>query len=170
MTTTCRAPASPKAPPALDLDARLAARDAAMTVCLDVAAVAFEVRTAHIAGADPIPEITAPLRLTPAPAPCPYRTPLAGLLWRARVRIEAGGWCKGARRDEQGAVCLGEAIRLEAASGSEDADARALLLEAIRRDFADADTIPSWQDAQKGPRFPLLYLDRAAQLAHDRGL
>ena len=105
---------------------------------------------------------------TPAAAPCPYRTPLAGVLHRARVRIESGGWCKGARRDEKGAVCLAEAIRLEAASSSEDADARALLLDVIRRDFPNATTIPSWQDGQRDPRLPLRYLDRAASFADAR--
>lgn len=104
----------------------------------------------------------------PPAAPCPYRTPLAGVLHRAKVRIESGGWCKGARRNEQGAVCLAEAIRLEAASAREDADARALLLEVIRKDFPNADTIPSWQDAQRDPRLPLRYLDRAASFADAR--
>lgn len=45
-----------------------------------------------------------------------------------------------------------------------------ILLDAIQCDFRDADTIPSWNDAQTGPRFPLLYLDRAADLAATRGL
>jgi hypothetical protein len=152
----------------LDLDARLALAGAVMDERCNLALLAIDINTAHIPAADPIPEITAPPRHTPAPAPCPYTTPLAAVLWRARVRIETGGWCKGARRDEQGSVCLGEAIHLEAASRSEEADARALLLEAIRRDFRNAETIPSWQDAQRDKRLPLLYLDRAARLADAR--
>lgn len=166
MTTTCRAPATPKAPQ-LDLDARLAARDAAMTVSLDEAAVEFEVRTAHIPGADPIPEIPAPLRLTPGPAPCPYRTPLAGVLWRARIRLERDGWCKGQLRDDARGCLIGH-IRAEASSRDQANDACAVLLEAIRRDFPNAETIPSWNDAQRDPRLPARYLERAASLADAR--
>jgi hypothetical protein len=158
------------APVELDLDARLAVVGALMDERLALANVAFEVDTAHIPAADPIPEVTAPPLIAPAPAPCPYTTPLAAALHRARVRLETGGWCTGAMRDEQGAVCLAQAIQLETRSSSETADARAILLEAIRRDFRDADSIPSWNDAQRGPRFPLLYLDRAADLAHARSL
>lgn len=160
MTTTCRAPATrplTKTAKPLSFDERLA-----------LAAVEIDTRL------NPPPfNLADAIRLpveTPRPpaGPCPYRTPLAGVLHRARVRIEAGGWCKGARRDEKGAVCLAEAIRLEASSASEDADARALLLDAIRRDFPNAETIPSWQDAQRDPRLPLRYLDRAASFADAR--
>jgi hypothetical protein len=108
---------------------------------------------------------------TPQPAtPCPYTTPIAAALHRARVSLETGGWCTGALRDEQGARCLIGSIRAEAHSRSAADDACALLLEAIRRDFRDAETIPSWNDAQRGSRLPLLYLDRAAELAHARNL
>ncbi|MFG6294378.1 DUF6197 family protein, partial [Streptomyces rochei] len=105
------------APPVLDLDARLALVDAAMSARLDQAAVAFEVNTAHLPGADPVPHIadTGPVPLTPAAEPSPYRTPIADLLHRARQRIEADGWCRDAVFDESGAVCPIRAIRLEAA-------------------------------------------------------
>jgi hypothetical protein len=155
------------APVELDLEARLAMVGAIMSERLDEAAVAFEVNTAHIPAETPV-EITAPPRLTPTSAPCPYSTPIAGVLHRARLRLEAGGWTTGALRDEKGARCPIGGIRIEASSRHEADDACVILLEAIRRDFQDADTIPSWNDAQRGPRLPLLYLDRAAQLAHSR--
>lgn len=108
---------------------------------------------------------------TPQPAtPSPYTTSIAGTLHRARQHMEVVGWCTGARRNEKGAMCLDGAIRAVAHSRHEADDACVLLLEAIRRDFRNAETVPSWNDTQNGPRFPLLYLDRAAALAHARSL
>jgi hypothetical protein len=156
------------APVELDLDARLAVVGALMDERLALANVAFEVDTAHIPAADPIPAVVAPPLVAPGPAPCPYGTPLAATLHRARIRLETGGWCTGQLRDEQGAACLIGAIRAEAPTRGQADDACAVLLEAIRRDFADAETIPSWNDSQRGPRLALLYLDRAATLAHSR--
>lgn len=173
MTTITHASTSPpQAAPVLDLDARMALRLAGMGSRLDEAAVAFEVRTAHIASADPIPEVAEVVPLTPtlAPASNPYTTPIAAALHLARQRMETAGWCTGARRNQQGAMCLDGAIRAVARSRHEADDACVLLLEAIRRDFRDADSVPSWNDWQSGPRFPLLYLDRAAQLADARGI
>lgn len=157
------------APVELDLDARLAMVGAIMTGRLDEAAVAFEVNTAHIP-ATPIPEITAPLPLTPAAAPCPYSTPIAAALHRARLRLEIGGWCTGQLRDEQGAACLIGVIRGEAGSRGAADDACVLLLEAIRRDFPNAESVPSWNDARRDPQLPARYLERAAELAHARSL
>ncbi|MEV4784028.1 hypothetical protein AB0K53_00990 [Streptomyces tuirus] len=157
------------APAVLGLEARLVLRGALMDERLAEAAVAFEVNTAHIAGADPIPEITAPLRLTPTPAPCPYNTTLAALLYRARVRIETDGWCRDAIRDEQGARCPIGAIRVEATSRDQADDACVLLLAVIQQDFAGA-TIPSWNAAQTSAAPVLRYLDRAAQHAHHHNL
>ncbi|MFE8961757.1 DUF6197 family protein [Streptomyces iakyrus] len=156
------------APVELDLDARLAVVGALMDERLALANVVFEVDTAHIPAADPIPAVVAPPLITPRPVACPYSTPLAATLHRAGVRLETGGWCTGQLRDEQGAACLIGAIRAEAPTRSQADDACAILLETIRRDFAEADTIPSWNDAQRGPRLALLYLDRAAALAHSR--
>jgi hypothetical protein len=158
------------APVELDLDARLAVVGALMDERLALANIAFEVDTAHIPASEPIREVVAPPLIIPAPAPCPYSTPLAAGLHRARVRLETGGWCTGQLRDEQGAACLIGAIRAETTNSSQCSDACAVLLEAIRRDFRDAETIPSWNDAQRGSRLPLLYLDRAAELAHARNL
>jgi hypothetical protein len=170
MTTTLLAPASP--PPVLDLDARMALRLALMDDRLATAAVAFEVNTAHIEGAEPVPAITEVVPLTPTlpPPVCPYETPVAALLWRARIRIETDGWARQLRDDQAMARCPAGAIQIEARTGSEDASARRLLFEAIQRDFPQAESIPSWNDAQADARLPLLYLDRAAQLAADRGI
>lgn len=152
----------------LDLDARLALVGAVMDERCKLAVLAISVNTAHIPDADPIPEITAPIPLTPATAPCPYPTPIAATLYKARLRLETAGWCTGSLRDEKGANCLIGAIRAEAASCGEADDACVLLLEAIRRDFPHAETLPTWNDTRKGPRQPLLYLDQAAALAHAR--
>ena len=103
MTTPTLIAASPHPAPELDLDARLALLNVEMDGRLNEAAVAFEVNSAHIAGADPIPEITEVVPLTPtlAPAACPYNTPVAATLWRARIRIETDGWSTEAAVDEQ---------------------------------------------------------------------
>lgn len=167
MTKTL-APVSPA--PVLDFDTRLALRLADMNVRLDEAAVAFEVNTAHIPGADPIPEITAPLRLTPTAAPSPYRTPIAATLYRARSRLEADGWCRDNLYDEAGAICPIRAIRLEAASRREADDACVLLLDAIQRDFPTAETIPSWNASQTSSAPVRRAFGRAAELANSRNI
>jgi hypothetical protein len=164
-TTTAKA----AAPVVLDLDARLAVVGAVMDQRCSLAVLAVDVNSAHIATPE-LPEITAPLRLTPTPAPCPYPTPIAATLHRARLRLDAVGWCTGQLRDEQGAACLIGAIQTEAPTRGQADDACVLLLEAIRRDFPTAETVPSWNDARRDPRLPALYLDRAAELAHARGL
>lgn len=168
MTTTTNRKATRTTTSALDLDTRLALVDALMSVRLDNAGLAHEVRTAHIPAADPLPEITTPI--TPPAGPCPYSTPIAAVLHHARVRLETGGWCTGALRDEDGARCLVGAIQAVAANQGQAQDACSLLLEVIRRDFPDVETVPSWNDAQRGVRLPLLYLDRAAACADARGL
>lgn len=157
------------APPVLDLDARLALVDAAMTVRLDEAAVAFEVNTAHLPGADPIPHIAEAPLPAPAATPVPYRTPLAGLLHRARTRIETAGWCRDAAYDETGAVCPIQAIRLEARGDRDLAhDACVALLDAIQTQFARAETIPSWNARQTSADPVLAAFDRATHHAHTR--
>jgi hypothetical protein len=158
------------APVELDLDARLALVGALMDERLALANIEFEVDTAHLSAADPIPAVIAPPLVQPTAVPCPYNTPVAATLHRARIRLETAGWCIGQLRDEQGATCLMGAIRAEASTGAAADDACTVLLEAIRRQFHDADTVPSWNDAQRSPRLALLYLDRAAALADSRGL
>lgn len=153
----------------LDLDARLAMVGAVMDERCTLAVLAVDVNSAHIATPE-LPEVSAPLPLTPTAAPCPYPTSIAATLHRARLRLDAAGWCTGQLRDEQGAACLIGAIRTEAPSRGAADDACALLLEAIRRDFPTAETVPSWNDSQRDPRLPARYLGRAAELAHARGL
>ena len=174
MTMTIHAPASP--PPVLDLDARLALLNVEMDARLNEAALAFAINTAHIAGADPIPDIAesvpvVPLTPTLAPAANPYDTPLAALLHRARVYIETHGWLQGGLREDHGTRrCPMGALRIEAVERRDADDACVLLLEAIQADFPTAETLPSWNDGQNSPAPVLLYLDRAAQLAHTRSL
>jgi hypothetical protein len=157
------------APIALDLEARMALRLAEMDERCRTAVLAVDINSAHIALE--APEITAPLRLTPTPAPSPYSTPIADLLQRARQRIVADGWCRDAIFDEAGAVCPIRAIRLEAHGDRRLADdACVFLLDAIQRDFPGAATIPSWNAGQTSAQPVLLQFDRAAELAHARGL
>ncbi|MGW2964968.1 DUF6197 family protein [Streptomyces sp. NPDC001220] len=167
------APARTKAEPGLE--ARLAARLADMTVRLEEAAVAHEVRTAHLS-TDPVDladVITAPYAPATAPATVPaptYRTPVAALLERAQHRMETAGWCKGALTDEAGAVCLMGAIRIEARGDAGLAgQAETVLLDAIRREFGDdVPSVPWFNDRQHDGRIPLRMLRRAAGLADAR--
>ncbi|MFD9464354.1 hypothetical protein [Streptomyces sp. NPDC060027] len=165
-TTTATA----AAPVELDLDARLVEVGLVMDARLALANLSFEVDTAHIPSADPIPEVTAPLPLTPTLAPNPCSTPIAGLLHQARLRIESDGWCRDAIFDEQGAICPIRAIRLEASTRGAADDACAFLLDVIQREFPSAETIPSWNAAQTSALPVLLCFDRAAQIAQTRGL
>ncbi|MFF4536563.1 hypothetical protein [Streptomyces aureus] len=170
MTTPTLTHASPRTEaPVLDFEALLALRLAEMDERCSLAVLAVDVNSAHIATPEPL-IVTAPLPLTPAAAPCPYPTPIAATLHRARLRLDTAGWCAGQLRDEQGARCLIGSIRAEAPSRGAADDACVLLLEAIRRDFPTAETVPLWNDAQRNPRLPGRYLDRAAELAHARGL
>ncbi|MEV7364266.1 hypothetical protein [Streptomyces sp. NPDC091299] len=156
------------APVELDFDARLVEVGLVMDARLSLANLSFEVDTAHIESADPIPEVVAPPRLVPTIAPCPYPTSIAATLHQARVRLETDGWCAGQLREGE-QRCLIGVIRAVAGSRREADDARDVLDEAIRRDFRIR-SIPEWNDQQRDARLPLLYLDRAASLAHSRGL
>lgn len=170
MTTPTLLAASPRPAPHLDLDTRFVLRGIEMDARLNEAGIRFDINTAHLA-TDPMATITEIVPLTPTLAPCPYSTPLAVTLHQARIRIETDGWHRGHLRDEHGtARCAIGAIRLEAATRHQADDACGLLLEAIQRDFPDADTIPSWNDAQSSPTPVLRALDRGAELAHARSL
>ncbi|MGZ0231128.1 DUF6197 family protein [Streptomyces sp. CPS1] len=158
MTTTI-APAATR-PPNLTLDERLALTSLGMDDRLATAGLAVAINTAHIDT-----QVAAPPRTTET---SPYRTPIAALLHRARIRIQTDGWCRGSLR-EDGQRCAIGAIRVEAASRHQADDASALLLEVVRREFG-GDTVPSWNDSQNSPKPVLLALDRAAQLAHARNL
>ncbi|MGW6821420.1 hypothetical protein [Streptomyces sp. NPDC055005] len=84
-------PARTSAPVELSLEARLAATDAAMTVRLEEAGVAYEVNTAHIdiESVDLVDVLAFPLTPTLQP-PTPYAMPMAALLQRAHQRMLTG--------------------------------------------------------------------------------
>ncbi|MEU5234028.1 hypothetical protein AB0G82_32840 [Streptomyces anulatus] len=166
--------APPTPPTALSLDERMMFVNAAMSMRLDEAKVAYEVNTAHI-DTEPVDlgdVVTVPLTPTLQPPPTPYPTPVAALLQRAHHRLLTGGWCTGALVDEDGAHCMLGAIRIEARSDSGlEADAAAVVLDAIRRKFGDGvDSVPSFNDAHRSGRVPMRILDQAADLANARGL
>ncbi|MEV7076647.1 hypothetical protein [Streptomyces sp. NPDC093990] len=163
---------------ALSLDARLAAIDAAMTVRLEEAAVAHEVRTAHLS-TDPVDladVITVPEALPrlPALAPHTYATPAAAVLARAQHHMGTRGWCAGALTDADGATCMMGAIRAQAGGDRGlEADALALLRDVIGRRFAadpDDISVPDVNDHQRDGRLPVRMLGEAAGLADARGL
>ncbi|MFJ1774972.1 hypothetical protein ACN6LF_006099 [[Kitasatospora] papulosa] len=159
------------APAVLSLEARLAAVEAAMTVALDEAAVAYEVRTAHIptTPVDLADVVTLPLTPTLQPS-SPYASPVAALLHRAQQRLPTDGWCAGSQVREDGARCLYGAIRVEAA-GDRSLEARGLevLMDAIRSQFSDADSVPVFNDSWTNGRVPMQMLGQAAALANSRG-
>lgn len=161
----------------LSLDARLAATEAAMTLRLEEAAVAHEVRTAHIATDvfDLADVVTVPDALPRLPATTPHhRSRIATVLERAQHRMETAGWCAGALTDASGATCWMGAILAEA-SGDQAlaADALDVLRDALARRFGtDADdiSVPEVNDRQRDGRFPVRMLGEAAGLADARGL
>lgn len=162
--------ATPDTPP-LSLELRMEALSALMDHRLSEATAALDVNTAHLA-VDPVDladVVRGPVDV-PRPPVTLYPTPVAALLQRALTRLERDGWCKGAMVDEAGAVCLYGAIRAEAARSSLESAALSVLLDAIRRQFPDADSVPAFNDAHHGPRVVFRVLGQAADLAHARGL
>ncbi|GGT56312.1 hypothetical protein GCM10010271_70210 [Streptomyces kurssanovii] len=158
----------------LSLEERLTFINAAMTLQLDEAKVAYEVNTAHISTVpvDLGDVVTVPMTPTLQPLPSHYSTPVAALLQRAHHRLLTGGWCTGALVDEQGARCLYGVIGAEAAGNSGlEADAVSVLLDAIRRAFgSDVTSVPSFNDGWSNSHVPLRMLNEAAFLADARGL
>lgn len=156
-----------------DLETRLALADAAMTVRLADAALAYDVNSAHIP-TDPVDladVVTTPITPDAPPAPNPYTTPAAALLHRAYLRISRDGWCTGTMRDEQGAVCLYGALHTEASGNSAlEAGALDVLMETIRRQFGEVESVPAFNDAFGNGRTPLRMLEQAALLADARGI
>ncbi|MFE1442946.1 hypothetical protein [Streptomyces sp. NPDC058739] len=173
-TPTIPATAGTPASADLTLETRLALIDAAMTLRLEEAKIAYEVNTAHIDTEPTILDdvITGPVDTGPAPLPDLYPTPVAALLQRAHHRLLTAGWCSGALVDEDGAVCMLGAIRAEIRGDRGlEADAAAVLLDAIRRHCSNGDTtVPSFNDAHGNGRVPIRMVDQAAQLADARGL
>uniref|UniRef100_A0AAU3IBF9 Uncharacterized protein n=1 Tax=Streptomyces sp. NBC_01393 TaxID=2903851 RepID=A0AAU3IBF9_9ACTN len=173
----------PERPPGDGLEARLAAVKTEMDARLAQAAVAYEVNTAHIEttpvdwsriGAPSAP--TAPLPTPPVPsAPpglAPHATPVAGLLHRASLRLRTDGWCAGALTDDDGHLCsLGAILRESGGERHIEAQAMAVLLETIRRQFGPhVESVPSFNDAWGNGREPTRMLEQAAILADTRGL
>lgn len=102
------------------------------------------------------------------PVAAPSLAPLATVLRRAHARIQRDGWATGHCRSSQ-AKCAYEAIRIEATTPGQAADACALLLDTIRREFPQAATVPDWNDEQRHPSTVLRMLDQAANDAAARG-
>ncbi|MFI9612418.1 hypothetical protein ACIHCM_12205 [Streptomyces sp. NPDC052023] len=177
MNRSVHAPARPRpaeraAPPAeLSLEDRLALIDAAMTVRLDEAAVAYEVRAAHLhtEPVDLAEVVTVPFGTGPAN---PYVTPVAALLQRAHQRLLSDGWCGGALVDAEGARCMQGAVRIEARGDRVlESGALAVLLDAVRRRFGDdVDSVPGFNDAFGSGHVPVRMVAEAAGLADARGL
>lgn len=167
------APVAPAPALPLDLEARLAAVDAAMTVRLQVAGLAVDVNTAHLSHepVDWADVVRGPVD-HPPPAPAPLPTPVADLISRARHRMLVGGWCATGYRDEAGAMCLAGAVRAEAGGDRRmEMAALDLILTTIRTELDPAaETVPSWNDAQPSARMPLRILDHATTTAATRGI
>ncbi|MFD6281982.1 hypothetical protein ACFWFI_41470 [Streptomyces sp. NPDC060209] len=171
--TPSLAVAAPVPAAALSLEERLTLVNTEMTVRLDEAAVAYEVRTAHIP-VDPFDladVLVIPLTLTLQPTGTPQTSPVAALLLRAHLRLLTDGWCAGSQIREDGARCLYGAIRAEAA-GDRSLEARGLevLMDAIRADFGETYSVPTFNDSWTTGRVPMRILGQAADLAHARGL
>ncbi|MFJ5779544.1 hypothetical protein [Streptomyces sp. NPDC093094] len=167
-------PQSVTPPAELSLEERLALVDAVMTVRLEEAGVAYEVNTAHIPTGplDLADVVTVPAGTVPEPLPALYPTPVAALLQRAHHRLLTGGWCSGTLVDEDGARCMLGAVRAEAhGDRGLEADAAAVLLDAVRRSFGDdVESVPSFNDAHGTSRIPVRMVADAAGLADARGL
>jgi hypothetical protein len=158
MTTTLTRTATP---PQVDLDTRLAITDAAMSLRLEQALLRFDVDTAHLPN-PPVVELE--FVDLPALAPKPEGSPLAAVFLGAIRIIRERGWTRGGLRDEQGAVCVVGAIRAAAGPDRGLADnVCARLLDVIQQHF-QADTVPSWNDAQTSPGTVIRMLSTAANL------
>lgn len=177
------AQSAPERQPGDGLEARLAAVKTEMDARLALAAIAYEVNTAHIETTpvdwSRIGALTAPTAPLPAPpvpsAPpglAPHATPVAGLLRRASLRLRTDGWCAGALTDDDGRLCsLGAILRESGGDRHIEAQAMAVLLEAIRRQFGPhVESVPSFNDAWGNGREPTRMLEQAAVLADARGL
>jgi len=153
--------APPVTPAGLDLDARLAAVDAEMTVRLEQASLR------HAVDATTAETVVDWASDAPAPAPVDlYPTPVAALLLRARARIVAGGWSQDAARTSGGGMCLAELIRAEAHTHAEEGEARLLL----RRALGGGDPISEHNRRLGGSTAAAQVLANAAAMATQQGL
>jgi hypothetical protein len=156
--------------PPLSFEARLAAVDAAMTIRLETALLTLDIDSAHVEQpVDLVDVVRVPLAVPTVTEP-EHTTPIAALLQRAKRRLETGGWCTGSAVNEAGARCMIGAIRVEAQRRGMDASAAAVVLDAIRQQFAGVETVPQFNDAQTGAAVPIRILGEAANLAATRGI
>lgn len=115
----------PTAAPVLDLDARLAAVDASMTVRLEQATLAHDIDAAH---PETVLDYADIIRLTPAAT----GNPVAALLQRAHQRIlRPDGWSRDTGTSDRGGNCLEYALITESRNGRDEQEARILLRQAI---------------------------------------
>lgn len=146
------------ASPVLDLEARLALTDVVMVGRLAEASLTHTVNAAR-------PETTVDLADVVAAPVEAEATPVAALLLRARARIVTG-WCRDAARTAGGAMCLAEAVRVEARSHYEQGEARRLL----RRALGGGDSIPEQNRRLPNATAAAAVLATAAAMAAERGL
>ncbi|TFI30140.1 hypothetical protein [Streptomyces sp. 4R-3d] len=160
MTTATAVKARPRAPaPALDLDARLAAVDAAMTIRLQEAGLAHDIDARY-------PETVVDYADIIRPASVATNRPVAALLRRAQQRIlRPGGWSRETGTNNRGGVCLEYAIQAEARTGRDEQEARILLRRAIGSGDPITHINRSLTQAQAGQ-----LLGQAASLANLRNL
>ena len=160
------------------LEVRLLLRAVEMGARLSRAALAIEVSMSALGVEEPgalmdVEELRrlVVVDLPPVAAPCPYETPAAAALQRAAHRLASGGWCQGATVDAEGRRCLYGAVRVEAPTDRAEADALAVLLEAIRQRFPTAESVPDANDRHiRDERTAVLVLTEAARLADAHGL
>ena len=101
----------------------------------------------------------------------PYPTPAAATLQRAARRLRDRGWCRRRVADEDGRRCLYGAITAEAPTGRAESDALDVLLDVIRRQWPNAESVPETNDRRlRSAAAAVHLLDTAAYTAHARGL
>lgn len=161
--TAARTAAAPTraAAPALTLDERLALAHHAMDDRLATAGVRIAV---NLAG-HPIPDSNPGQPIHPAWQPA-HQAPLARLLETAGHLIATRGWGRRWLTGDAGELCARGA--LEAAgrlTGASAADAEQVLLDAIRLEQPDVQSVPAWNDSQSDPQPVLRMFALAARKA-----
>ncbi|WP_405848119.1 hypothetical protein OG211_12325 [Streptomyces niveus] len=160
MTTATAVKARPPTAPVLDLDARLTAVDAAMTVRLEGAALAHAVDARH-------PETVLDYADIIRPASAATDRPVAALLRRAQQRVlRPGGWSRDTGTNSSGGVCLEYVLIAEALAGRDEQEARILLRQVI----GSGDPITHINRHLAGPAQAGQLLGQAATLANLRNL
>lgn len=167
-----RGTTTPQAAPVPDFDARMKAVNAAMDARLQMASLANDINTAHIA-TDPLDldnVIRGPIDVPRTPIDL-YPTPVAALLQRALQRVTDDGWCSGTPLEEQGAICMQAAIYKEASGNyGQAAEGLDVVMDAIRKQFGPVESVPAFNDAWGNARVPLRLLQQGADLAAARGI